>query len=76
MSDAQRTAVMARFTSALEARAAAKGLGRATARADENLKRLSNREACQLGILFVETILDTKGADQRPLLQLFWRDFS
>ena len=75
MSEATKERVLERFATKLQDKAAEKGLSRAFARADVSLRQLSNREACQLGLLFVETVLDTTGADQRPMLQLFWRDF-
>lgn len=75
IADAKREKVLEGFASALEVTAAEKGLSRAYARSDTDMRGLSNREACGLGLLFIETIIDTKGPNQKPLLQLFWRDF-
>ena len=76
MSNATREAVLLRFSQNIAAGAAQAGLSKSAARADVDIRRLSNQEACKLGILFVETILNTKGSDLRPLLELFWRDFT
>lgn len=76
ISKATREKVLERFSATLEAKAAEQGLGRAFARADTEMHRLSNKDACNLGLFFINTIIATKGADLKPLLQLYWRDFN